>query len=113
MNKPHKHAEVIKAWADGAEIETFMYTTEEWRKTEEPLWLEDRQYRIKPQPVIKKMYMHYDAIEQRVHDNHDQVWDGMQVPQQMYCVNSAMGPHIEFTFTDGKLTSVEMMNSKE
>jgi hypothetical protein len=54
--------------------------------------------------------MHYDSIEGRVHD---QVWDGMQVPQQMYCTNSPMGPHLEFTFTDGKLTSVEMMNSKK
>lgn len=57
------------------------------------------------------MYMHYDSIEKRVYD--DQVWDGMQVPQQMYCTNSAMSDYIEFTFTDGELTSVEMIKSKE
>ncbi len=29
MTKPHKHAELIKAWADGAEIEWFDGRT--WR----------------------------------------------------------------------------------
>lgn len=29
---PHKHAELIKAWADGAEIEYFNTTTNQWEK---------------------------------------------------------------------------------
>jgi hypothetical protein len=110
MNKPHKHAECIKAWADGAEIQYWSDVHADWRPSSNPSWHLHTTYRIKPNPVIKKMYMHYDSIEGRVHD---QVWDGMQVPQQMYCTNSAMSDHLEFTFTDGKLTSVEMMNSKE
>ena len=28
--KPHKHAELIKAWADGAEIEQRMYVKNSW-----------------------------------------------------------------------------------
>ena len=56
------------------------------------------------------MYMHYDSIEGRVHD---QDWHGAQVPQQMYSTNCSMSEHIEFTFTDGQLTSVEMMKSKK
>lgn len=111
-NKPHKHAECIKAWADGAEIEFRHEECHAWKTADSPTWNLYTQYRIKLQPVIKKMYMHYDSIEKCVYDD-DQVWDGMQVPQQMYCTNSAMSNHIEFTFTDGELTSVEMIKSKE
>ena len=44
--KPHKHAELIKAWADGAEIE--FYTEGKWIKTETPKWDWGLTYRIKP-----------------------------------------------------------------
>ena len=47
--KQHKWAKEIKAWADGAEIEWWHSGREEWI-TEEPRWLEDTKYRIKPQP---------------------------------------------------------------
>ena len=45
MNKPHKHAELIKAWADGAEIEI---KTEDgrWDATS-PSWKSFLEYRIK------------------------------------------------------------------
>jgi hypothetical protein len=44
--KPHKHAEVIKAWADGAEIE---YEDCGWHNcTTGVIWDEETQYRIKP-----------------------------------------------------------------
>ena len=49
MNKPHKHAELIKAWADGAEIE--MLLSSGWEKVSNtPSWFNDRKYRIKPEP---------------------------------------------------------------
>jgi hypothetical protein len=48
--KPHKHAELIKAWADGAEIE-WQDKWGEWQ----PFflthsWYEEKNYRIKPKP---------------------------------------------------------------
>ena len=58
MNKPHKHAELIKAWADGAEIEFFDIFLKEWIISPTPNWSEDREYRIKPEPkpdVVKYM----------------------------------------------------------
>lgn len=106
MNKPHLHAEEIIAWANGAEIEVRYDSTFEWMAVKAPMWHEDKQYRIKPQPVIKKMYMHYDAIERHVKDDK---YDFREVPQTMYSSNSDMSDHLEFTFTDGKLTSVEIL----
>ena len=46
----HKHAELIKAWADGAEIEVLTPSTSEWKDVSEPLWIADQEYRIKPEP---------------------------------------------------------------
>jgi hypothetical protein len=53
--KPHKHAEVIKAWADGAKIEYRNNNMKDWDDMPEcsPLWYETVEYRIKPQEVIK------------------------------------------------------------
>lgn len=51
MGKPHKHAELIKAWADGAEIQCKCWTGNEWRTIQDtPQWHENRDYRIKPEP---------------------------------------------------------------
>ena len=48
MNKPHVHAEVIKAWADGAEIEYFHNSRNKWVSCTEPLWNSNSKYRVKP-----------------------------------------------------------------
>ena len=46
--KPHKHAELIKAWADGATIEVWSPWGEEWRDATTPSWDGSNKYRIKP-----------------------------------------------------------------
>jgi len=46
---PHKHAELIKAWADGAEIEYFALEGS-WLPTTRPEWSWNGKYRIKPEP---------------------------------------------------------------
>ena len=63
--KPHKHAELIKAWADGAEIEsrilcTGTWTWGEWRLNETPSWwaVETIEYRIKPQEPKPDVVVH-------------------------------------------------------
>lgn len=48
MTKPHKHAAIIKAWADGAEIEC-LNKHSQWVECPEPFWMEEIRYRIKPQ----------------------------------------------------------------
>lgn len=45
--KPHKHAELIKAWADGAEIE-YKTPSGKWFTLCQPTWLPLREYRVKP-----------------------------------------------------------------
>jgi hypothetical protein len=47
--KPHKHAELIKAWADGAKIERRISKVT-WIYSECPGWYDDEEYRIKPEP---------------------------------------------------------------
>ena len=55
MKTPHKHAAIIKAWADGAEIEflthgPILYSTESrWLPAEGRCWFSDVEYRIKPE----------------------------------------------------------------
>lgn len=52
-NPPHKHAEIIKQWADGAEIEYYDPNTGYWYSSSAPLWSNHREYRVKPQKSDK------------------------------------------------------------
>lgn len=47
--KPHKHAELIKAWANGATIEG-KWSGRFWEVEKNPAWDVDVEYRIKPEP---------------------------------------------------------------
>ena len=49
MKTPHKHAALIKAWADGAEIEV-KNSGGYWVGCIDPYWSSDAKYRIKPEP---------------------------------------------------------------
>jgi hypothetical protein len=60
--KPHKHAELIKAWADGAEIEELDHTS--WVKRDNPCWFLGMEYRIKPAPkpdIVKYIEVYPEA----------------------------------------------------
>lgn len=55
---PHKHAEVIKKWADGHEIEYKSPHTDSWTsfvKGTLPTWWNDWEFRVKPE--IKYVWM--------------------------------------------------------
>jgi hypothetical protein len=83
----HKHAELIKAWADGAKIQIKLHG--EWYDVEGFIkWYEETQYRIKPEPkpdvvdyayVIKNPMNHsITNIEWTVKNraNLKFIWDG-------------------------------------
>lgn len=48
--KPHKHCELIKAWADGTKIQKKWYG-DYWDDCDNPDWYEHSEYRLKPQPA--------------------------------------------------------------
>lgn len=64
--KKHKHADLIKAWADGAEIE-FIDSDDSWCEIKTPTWDTQITYRIKPEekkPVVRwKWAVKYEAIK--------------------------------------------------
>jgi hypothetical protein len=57
MRTPHKHATIIKAWADGAEIEFFQSHSQQWKPIgSEPCWFPSILFRIKPEPKPDVVY---------------------------------------------------------
>lgn len=52
----HKHAEVIKAWADGATIQ-MKHDDNSWHDSPDPTWLNGCKYRIKPERVYPETRM--------------------------------------------------------
>lgn len=56
MKTPHKHAEAIKAWADGAQIEYYNGITGNWCDASDPTWCDRYEYRVKKDPVITHAY---------------------------------------------------------
>ena len=46
---PHKHADLIKAWADGATIQVQL-VKDKWETISQPIWTAHVEYRIKPEP---------------------------------------------------------------
>jgi hypothetical protein len=58
MSKPHKHSDLIKLWADGAQIQVKACNVV-WEDRENPYWATDREYRIKPEekkPVVRWLW---------------------------------------------------------
>ena len=90
--KPHKHAELIKAWADGAEIEVRVLNTNrgwsDWQDDPNPCWVTSGriyyEYRIKPEPssdfgmlfIAKRDTHGYSILPTWKGANLKLVWDG-------------------------------------
>ena len=47
----HEHADIIHAWADGAEIQRRENSCVAWTDTHNPQWIAGVEYRIKPRTV--------------------------------------------------------------
>lgn len=105
-NKPHKHKDLIIAWANGAEIEYFNDSTGSWQWTDEPYWSEDTQYRIKPEPnpdVVKYMGVELDPLS-RQHKQSGLYYDGS--------ITEYYKNQLKLTFCGetGKLKSAEVIS---
>lgn len=82
MNKKHKHAELIKAWANGATIQRKVHG--KWEDCQ-PKWDEYADYRIKPElkpDVVIKYFAESNSYILDVSDisnikpNLELIWDG-------------------------------------
>ena len=98
---PHVHAEAIKAWADGAEIEFFSSTFKEWIITIEPSWYADLSYRIKQSKPKDK---HMEALI--VLSSHAGPMLYAAAPDEANCV-------LVFDGTSNKLIKVEVKSPVE
>jgi hypothetical protein len=100
MNKPHKHAELIKAWADGAIIQYFRkpYGWEDCVNND-PCWHLEAEYRIKPEQ--KPDYVYYGVFDM----------DGSMSIESCFTKNNDESDHIKVTFDGetGKLKSAEVL----
>lgn len=69
--KPHKHAAIIKAWADGADIECRTDpTSSHWIFNKDHSWNKCFEYRIKPEPPrYPQTKMSTDELAQAWADN--------------------------------------------
>ena len=99
MNKPHRHAELIHAYADGAEIEVYDKKFEKWTATENPCFLSGMEYRIKPEPKPDLIY--YGVFDM----------DGRMSIDSCFTKNNDDGDQIKLTFDGetGKLKSAEVL----
>ena len=102
MKTPHKHAEFIKAWADGAEIEFFSVYHNEWRPIgENPMWSERLDFRIKPEP--KPDVVRYTVYE--YNPNNETTFGGIPTKG----IESFTNIKLTFDGETGKLKSAEVL----
>jgi len=58
--KPHKHAEVIHAWANGAKVQ-MKWESVGWQDSTDPTWSPEWEYRIKPsEKVVRWLWIFED-----------------------------------------------------
>lgn len=101
MNKPRKHAELIKTWADGAEIEFRWESNKEWRSVSNPHWEDECEYRIKPAPKPDMVF--YGQLDEPVR--------GALILDSCFTREYDVDDKLKLTFdgSTGELKSVEML----
>jgi hypothetical protein len=93
--KPHKYADVIKAWADGAKLQSKLAGNPDgiWIDNDFiPFWdSQTLEYRIKPTVITHDLRVTWDSI--------------MNLPVQ----DSGIPRNLRLTFTDGVLTDASVI----
>lgn len=105
MRKKHPHAELIKAWADGAEIQ--VEREDEWEDIANPSWTKCANYRIKPEP--KTDIVRFGCFDDGVHDR--DIWVRMYRVKQENLFDSTMQLKLTFDGETGKIKSAELLNA--
>ena len=93
---PHPHAELIKAWADGAEIQYFDTSAMKWKDCKEPYWFIQSRYRIKQEKPSKNPWkpsknpwkpkgsQEYFVIDLDKLDPSKETWGGYPLDEERY-----------------------------
>jgi hypothetical protein len=93
----HKHADLIHAWADGAEIQVYCNDST-WEDVDYPAWGGGIKYRIKPEPkpdVVKHFFV----------ESH--FWAGIRLSEASQLDTPVLS--ITFDGETGKLKSAEVL----
>lgn len=111
---PHRHAELIKAWADGALIEwrNPEGTRKEWQEAASPAWRHDLEYRVKPEPVVEEFYgyiagMHGFPDLQQARDVAQATFVFKEWPH--WTRKRGGQDNLKLTYIDGKLERAEVL----
>jgi hypothetical protein len=91
----HPHAELIKAWADGKEIQVLQQHLHNWVTDPSPSWHPREIYRIKSAPLIK------DTVEYYYADSFN----------RLHLMNKDNSPELKLTFDGetGKLKDAKVI----
>jgi hypothetical protein len=74
--KPHKHAKLIKLWADGAEIEYYKYATQVWVLMEYPNWGVDTEYRVRIESTTTETFIRREKCPSRSKTDRHETFTG-------------------------------------
>ena len=103
---PHKHAELIKLWADGVEIEFWSEFNEGWLRDTSPTWQNHYKYRIKPEP--KKDLTVFTEVVGVMDTTYTEFTRGMALTGEHYRFHNLK---LTFDGETGKLKSAEVINN--
>lgn len=108
---PHVHCDLIKAWADGAKIQTKI--RDMWLDVDIPYGLPDQEYRIKPEPKPDYVTMAvFQFREEWKRPCYVCSWEGDIIPHgYSHHINQEDKNLLKFTFDGdtGKLKNVEII----
>ena len=107
MNVPHKHEAIIKAWAEGYEIEAFNPEWGQWVTVPEPGWFNDIEYRVKP-GVIEPRMPKYDEYVVRI-DQDPFNEDNLDITNEC---SEYEHYNLKLLYEDGKLIRAEVMDEE-
>lgn len=100
---PHVHAEVIKAWADGKPVEWREHPSGYWKWTGSPKFIEDYEYRVKPEEVVDYTVVLGAGVPGAVFTS------TISELKHYYSANNYQG-YMKRTRIDGKVVSFEFIS---
>lgn len=101
-----KHSEMIKAWADGYEIEAFNPERQTWVSTPEPGWFDDIEYRVKPRTIrAPRVVKRYAQIEVNPFS------DELELTEPNLGMDSVGALNVVMTFENDTLVDIDMVET--